>query len=114
MKPAADFLAAASLDDDEVGMFMSALKSVADESHRAKPDYIGFKLTVPPKSLSPNVAKAIQIALHRDGWNVDVNLMAAPPRFEGGAPVPVHWQIIVMPTEESYNAATVRFHGTKH
>jgi hypothetical protein len=113
MITAAQWLASAALHDDEEALFLAALRAITSEAEHAKRDYNGFPVQLAPEKITPNVAKAIQIHLHKDGWNVQFQLMAERSKVTN-TERPVHWLIFVSPTEEENNAATVRFKGREN
>src|SRR6266704_2604315 len=49
-------------------------------------------LEIPYKAMSKTASQIICYVMKmRFKWTVNVNLMAEPPRFQGGQPVPSHW-----------------------
>lgn len=99
---AAEYLNRAVLSLEDSERFTKTMKEIeaAAEKHV---NMAGFYIDVHPERLNMEVGRALQIALQKDGWTIEMTLM--PSKLNER--LPGHWRIVLAPNETSMNAATV-------
>lgn len=55
------------------------------------------------RQMSKTAAQLLCYAMKRFKWNVNANLIAEAPRFQGGEPVPHHWVLQLQPMVDAYD-----------
>lgn len=69
---------------------------------------------VPFRQLSKTAAKIVAHVMKRFQWQVNANLVAEQPRFQGGEPIPHHWVLQLAPMVEIYDAFFADFNTSPH
>ena len=101
---ASEFLDRFVLSVDDTKKFRKTLEDIeAAAEKQAGSSLVGFFVEVHPERINSDIARAIQIALHKDGWTVEITLM--PSKLNQR--LPGAWRIACMPEAEILNATTV-------